>query len=447
MVFCTVLLSCNQPVKELKVVTFSGCNFIDNVATHGAEFGSLADSGETNALLLSDGDLLYAVVEEDDDVYMGYLRYKSEYGQHLEISPDSIYTGALRVNGKVHTLSLFDDTVNMDLNEMIAGEDLTDLMFIDLNGEVGENNLAALKLISKTNPEVGLYFNDMSGGIDSAELFYEILSLFHPACLILPDMELDKNLADLAPNFDNLELLFFSAENLKSPGFLYNLPSLKSLIIYNWDPDGPDPVRFEKIKSLESLALFEPELNSVQQLGNPEMLQSLYLNFAYELIDIDRIKEFPKLNRLGLLDCDTINDVSVLTEIPSLQWLSFPPEISQESFDQIINHHASLQGVEMLYCDSVKDLSSLVQLKVLKSLTIALDEIDYKSLEQLTGIELIVIDEGQFDFAEDEIAALKEALPDTHIVPGGGFCMGSGWVLLLIPVLLLAFGYRRFIRN
>jgi hypothetical protein len=440
-VFCSVFISCNQPAKELKIITVSGCVFIDNVSLHNAEFGSLADSGETTAIMVSEGDLLYALGEEAG--FLAYIVYSEEFGQHLEITMDTAFPGTVRINGKFHSIYLEDNPEYLEWISTLNSEELSDLRFVHVSCDSGKYDLSAIKIIAEANPNIGLSVDEL----DNPEQFYEILSLFHPSCLILPDIELDHRIDEYILNLDNLEFIYLDDGSVDSGEFLYQLPKLKSLIISGWDPNGPNPIQFEKLSTLKSLTLIESGMNSFAELGDPEQLSALYINGSSLLTNISHLKDLPEIQCLGLLNCDTLTDLSVLKEIPSLQWLSLPPGISQADFDEILPHHTSLKGVELLGCENLTNISSLTQLQELKALTIGWSDIDYNSLGLLTGIELIVIEEEAFSGDEEEIAALKEALPDTHIVPGGGFCMGSGWILLLLPVLLLAFGYRRFIRN
>ncbi len=439
-VSCLVLLSCNQEKKVLQVVTVSGCGFIDNLSMHHSQFGSLADSGETSALLVSEGDLLMAFGEPDE--FIGYIVYREEYGQHLEFKFDTVTPGLLKINDKIHSLYLDNDP---ELNEWIGkmpGVDLSELDLLYVSDVNGEDDLAAIKMIAEANPDIGLSLEN----IDSLELVYKIIEMFHPTCLIIMDIELDSRINELSTNLENLDLVLLGEENLQAGDFLYELPGLKSLIIDGWDPDESGHIQFEKMQNLESLTIAESGIRSMDVLGELDQLSSLYLILCESLTDISHIKTFSELQCLSLMGCDTLTELSVLKEIPSLQYLSFPTEVSQPDFDGILEHHQSLQGIELLECDSLTDLSSLTRLQELKALSISIQEIDYSTLQQLTGIELIVIDEIEFG-KEEDIAALKEALPDAHIVPGGGFCMGSGWILVLLPVLLLAFGYRRIIRN
>jgi hypothetical protein len=92
-------------------------------------------------------------------------------------------------------------------------------------------------------------------------------------------------------------------------------------------------------------------------------------------------------------------------------------------------------------------LSVLKQLNEVKALTLDLPVIDFETLEQLTNIKLIIIKQTQFDESKVKINELKEALPDTYIVPGGGICMGSGWILIVIPVFFLVILIQMLIRR
>jgi hypothetical protein len=63
---------------------------------------------------------------------------------------------------------------------------------------------------------------------------------------------------------------------------------------------------------------------------------------------------------------------------------------------------------------------------------------ELKELELLTLYDLPV--------EEEQHEKLREALPNTQIVTGG-FCLGSGWLLLALPVILVAVAGTGFIRK
>ena len=61
-------------------------------------------------------------------------------------------------------------------------------------------------------------------------------------------------------------------------------------------------------------------------------------------------------------------------------------------------------------------------------------------LDSLEQLKLLVLTSEVFDDYPLFITELRTSLPDTRIVPGSGLCLGSGWLLLLIP-FILAFRY------
>ena len=432
------LFSCDQQVKELKVITFTGCTFLDNLTRQNLEFGSVADSGETGALLVSEGDLLYIMGKEEGNIT--YLIYDSEFGQNLEIIVDTNDLGLHRINGKAYSLYLADDIEYNEVISRLSSEDLAGLGFLNVISEGNSDVVAAARKIADVNPGVGL-------SVNNRELFYKILAMFHPASLVLTDIEVDDRINEFIPNLDKVELLTMESDSITSWDFLYNMPKLKTLMIGSWDADMKEQIQIDKITNLETLIVSESDMTSLEALGNATRLSELYLFSCESLTDISRIKDMQDITCLGLVGCDTIINLTALNALPSLRWLSLPIDISQEDFEGLVVHHPLLEGIDMLECIYITDLSPLIQLQGLKALSISAEKIDYDILKQLTGIQLIVINETTFSRDEEEIAALKEALPDAHIVPGGGFCMGSGWILLFLPVLLLALGYRRFTRK
>jgi hypothetical protein len=69
---------------------------------------------------------------------------------------------------------------------------------------------------------------------------------------------------------------------------------------------------------------------------------------------------------------------------------------------------------------------------------------DLRPVYQLIGLELLVLPEELF---EDSlaIAEIQQAMPGTRVIAGGGFCLGSGWILLLVPaVIILIIVRKRF---
>jgi hypothetical protein len=143
-----------------------------------------------------------------------------------------------------------------------------------------------------------------------------------------------------------------------------------------------------------------------------------------------------KLKSLSLAGCDVTIDSAFRTRLSNLQYLALPAEISQEDFNQLIQKQSSLEVLEIHGSDSISDLSILTDLTQLKALTIDLPDIDFTQLYDLNNLELLILNSDLYENDSVQIEKLKAALPETNIYPGGGLCLGSGWLLLMIPFIL-----------
>lgn len=427
-----MLFSCKPPKKELKVITVTGCEYVINLKYRDIlwSFGSKVGTGDTNALLVSDGDLLNG----DDHLY---LVYDNDYGDHLDFVEDTTEQGTIRVNGRRHWLYLENDPEIQEWISKLNPDELAEYEFLYVEGDTGMYLRESVRMIAGSNPNIGLL-------VENQKLMDYVLPMLHPSVFVSSiGNDFDSRISNFTDNLDKVELLSLFLEDLDSLDFLYQLPNLRTLMISSEDSVGNDLIQVERIPNLESLSISGVEMTSLEALGNPVQLSELYLESG-PLTDISQLREMKGLQRLGLRYCDTMCDLSVLKEIDPLKWLAVPVYMSQAEFGELVVHHKSLEGIELIEGEYITDFSPLTQLDNLKALSFSVPAIDYESLKQLNAIDLIVIDEDNFDEDSVEIAALKETLPGTHIVPGGGFCMGSGWILLLLPVLMLAFVLRRF---
>jgi hypothetical protein len=431
-----LLLRCSKTTPELRIITVAGTEQIFNYSRSDMNFGSVADSLELPALAVSDGDFLYILNEEFVSDFM--MHYHESDGYNLAIESDTASPNELYLNGKLNSLYF---SKHNDCTKVWDSKTLKELQSIILEGDSIPDVMPLLDEIAKVNPGIGVVIN-----IYDQELFANIISLLKLKWIMVSGMllgDMDETRLVTLKNLQNL--IITEADSLS--GDLFNqLPGLKNLLIMEWIRADTSITYFEKNRKLKSLSIFATDIKSLSELSLPGNLNSLYL-VNCSLTDIDQIRSLHRLRNLSLAGCDTLMDISVLNEIPSLQWLSLPPKVSQESFDEIIKHHNSLQALELVGCKEVSDLSSLKQLKGLKALSLDLPEIDFESLKQLTNVELIVIKQNWFEESASEIAGLKEALPGTHIIPGSGVCMGSGWILLFIPVLLIIAFVRMFLRR
>ena len=58
-------------------------------------------------------------------------------------------------------------------------------------------------------------------------------------------------------------------------------------------------------------------------------------------------------------------------------------------------------------------------------------------LDSLEQLKLVILTSEVFEDNPEWIKELRVSLPNTTIVPGSGLCLGSGWLILLLPFILL----------
>ena len=211
---------------------------------------------------------------------------------------------------------------------------------------------------------------------------------------------------------------------------------MNSLIIEYWDSTDITDFQFAKLKSLESLSIIESDIYDLSPIATSSRIRNLNLIYCETLKEIGSAVDLDGITCLGLTGCENITDIPAILQMPQLTRLSVPGNISQMEFADIINWHSTLQVLELIGCDNITDLSPLEHYSGLKALTLDFDIHNLKPVYQLAGLELLVLAE---DFFEDSLAIteIQQAMPETRIVAGGGFCLGSGWILLLIPAVII----------
>ena len=72
--------------------------------------------------------------------------------------------------------------------------------------------------------------------------------------------------------------------------------------------------------------------------------------------------------------------------------------------------------------------------------------------DELFGVDSVIMEMPHlkylsmpYEFLEDSLnlEALQKALPNTIISSNSGFCLGSGWILILLPLSVLGFWFQK----
>ena len=407
-IFTWLAMALNSCVQESSpsnvILQIEGVVLACNITTSYGYYGSLPQSEESLDLYLpaSDGDLLYMVDEEDLELY---YRYSAGDGTGLVVELDTLKPHLGRVNGRVASL-LIRDT---------------------LTGEL----IRELERSGSITGRTGLYLDaDMN-----ADLLKELVALCNPEWMALSYLPSGIEVpAEIIP--EEAELLWIDGELLEgwSPaGFPANL---ESLILTEWDPPLGERLLLSDLDKLENLTLADCGITTLASIEFPPNLKRLHLVGCDTLSDVTAISKMKKLESLGLAGSEVLGIEETIGNLSNLTRVSFPGGISQETFSSITGNLEKLEAVEILDCPGITDMSPLEGLERLRILVLSCDTLP-NHLETLSRLELMVLDQTHFEESPLDIAALQASLPDTRIVPGSGLCMGSGWLLLLLPLVVL----------
>ena len=392
-----------------------------------------SEENDTVRVAVAAGDLMYFQFMGDEILC---YRYNPADGQNLSLRFDSTYD-SFYLNNELISVSLSEGSAAWD---WLAGADeqvLTGIRSLFISLPLSETEMNALEMISGVISNPGLF-------IEGDSLLEEVLSVIKPEWLIAEDLNFSTISDDIKANLKHLELLWHSGAYHLDPDFLYDLPALNSLIIEYWDSSDITDLQFEKLKSLESLSIMESDIHDLAPIAASSKIKNLSLVHCETLNEIGPIADLASIACLELTGCQHIIDIPTILQMPSLTRLSIPGNTSQLEFADIISRHDALQVLEMVGSDSITDLSPLEGYSGLKALTLDFNIPDLRPVYQLIGLELLVLPEELF---EDSLAMaeIQQAMPGTRVIAGGGFCLGSGWILLLVPaVIILIIVRKRF---
>ena len=234
-----------------------------------------------------------------------------------------------------------------------------------------------------------------------------------------------------------MELLWIQGDVSESLNLVPRSKNLESLILADWETRPGEMLSLLGFQKLRNLTIAASDQTSLAGIKFPESIQNIHLIDCDTLSNISKIGDFKRLNRLSLTGCNKVMDFDFLHDMKSLQWLSFPENISHLEFGQLSGQLTQLEVVELIACTEIEDLAPLKPLQNLKALVLLLEKEQLTLLDSLKQLKLIVLTNEMFDDSPLWVKELRTTLPDTIIVPGSGLCLGSGWLLLLLPFILL----------
>jgi hypothetical protein len=370
------------------------------------------------------GDVLSVQVGDKTSNYF-LLPYRASDGDALRLQAAPF---KLLLRGDPVALQLTNDPASWVWLESANPRELARLRAIQIEDAVDASRLALLQKIAEVNPGITLQIKNPEATLKS------VLALFHPQHLLFDPQTargviLDPETRDLLASRRNLECFYLRGEIPDDLAYLDRMAALRSIHFFDSDSKSRNPLLTPlRLDRLDFLAL-EGEL----VVATLNRLERVRVGFALpeEVQKLLRLKGLRALN----LWISEISDLDPLEDLNHLEFIGFPKEINPESFSRFLSAHQGLRQVELIKCKHIQDLAPLLELPNLEHLVLIDSKADLAPLSRMEKLRLLVLDKGVFERSGETVQALRKALPECAIVAGEGICLGSGWILLLVPAV------------
>ena len=421
-----IYVSTEKKSEHFKIVKLAGADAYSNFTK--SDFSWIAGQNEDSlsALPLISGDLIYIFTEDDK---LPLYRYKESDGDYLNFRREDF---KLLLDEKIIALEITGNEDFLSWMKNINAEEINDLRYIAVTADVNNTLLGYLKKIADIKPGIGIFIKEENPAISN------ILELFDPSWLAAPDCEFDNKARKSIAGLKNLEMLYIYAGDSYGVNWDINIVSklkkLETLILTNMNQ--PDSGKFIINKNLRSVSIMESEITDINFLSKLPNIVELSLSNCDMITSIDTLAELVNLKRLSLINCENLADIDILYKLKSLRWVAFNPGITEEEINTLTDIQKDIEVVELVNCGNVKNAGLFKPLKNLACLAVYNTDIDISSVYGLKRLRYLSLPDSIYSDSL-QISKIKEKIPNCIIVPSRGLCLGSGWLLLIIPAMLL----------
>jgi len=307
-------------------------------------------------------------------------------------------------------------------------EEMASLRLVYLNRNPEPEQRPLLERLASHNPTLSLATEDSP----------EIPAL--PRMVFFYD-EVRADVAEALTREEALRTLMMGGTSAPDLRFLKRIPYLETVMLDEWDPGASGPLP-DSLPHLKALFLFDPEAQDLAGLGLQPNLEVLMVSCDHsDPPEVSALRRLPSLQRVRFPYCP-VEDLSPLDGLHRLRWLGLPPGVTQEQLEHVVDTHPKLEVLELMGSTEVTDLSPLTRLTKLRGLMIGtnapvepllrMDHLDY--------LAVAVESKETPSYGPDVLPRLRAALPGTAVttVDVLQFCLGSGFILLLLPALALS---------
>jgi hypothetical protein len=338
------------------------------------------------------------------------------------------------INEKINSINIPDNDDMIPWFEEMKSADFSMLGFMCFDSIIFESYIPYLTNIAKTRPDIGV-----GNGEDLSDMV-RIFKIFNPGFIIgtnLPQKDFN-----ILSGLTNLEILLASLHDSVYTAPLPAMPKLKQLILTDVKKSALNNDFFINNKQIEKLSVTQSRKFNFLILEPLKNLKELIISEVDTIENIDLIKNHKQLELLSFISEKFPNDMP-LKELPGIRWMTFYDNATPNGFNSFIESHPDLEVVELINNDTIKNIQSLLNLKKIEGLIVTGKLADLATIKSLKTLKYLSLYE---DILNDTIikAELQKLLPGTRIVSNHGICLGSGWLLLIIPFILL---FKAFIRQ
>jgi hypothetical protein len=419
--FALVILfigSCTVRPEPYSIIEFTGAGEVNNYSKSILLMSYKSDSVNPGAVPGSIGDLISC----DEKVFV----FKDAFsGSKLafEINDSELY-----VNGKIISIDIPENEKMIPWFEKMNEKDLSALQFISFTSGINEIYMPYLARLAKVRPDVGLSF---SGDFSKMA---GLLKIFKPLYIAGPAISKGdyKELASL----DKLKILMVSLNDSIVIDPLPALPALEQLYLSDNDKNSSLTNDFlTNNRQIKNVIFWNPgsfDLSVLKPLVN---LKELVVNGADTILNTGLINDHKSLELLSLTGDKVVFNTDII-KLPKLRWMAFSSNTVQEEFSTFTVNHPDLEMVEIINNEIIRSLRPLSDLRKLYGLSVVDTLTDLSTIKTLTNLKFLSLPDAQLKDAVKR-AELQNSLPGTRIVANEGFCLGSGWLLMIIPLVLV----------
>lgn len=383
-----------------------------------------SDSATINTMPVQNGDILYFRTENIEI----FTKCNEAFPDTFQLREKDTL---LYLNEKLFGLLIDSSRDMIPWFRQMSLTEMKELRSITISSFIPDSYLEYLDTIAKVNPEIDflIFNNDESNNLKwlSQRFRPELIhvSIGNQEIGMLKYFTTVKNLSveltdsiipelfPALPGVSELSLMLSDQTRVLAPDFFKLNPQLTSLSIYS------------------NADITKINWNTLQKL------QDLRLYAIDTLIKFPKIAFLPRLETL-LVSGNTDLPYENLLGLHHLKELGIPSSVPQDVFNEVIRNQPYLEYLQLIGNDTllINDYSELARLKKLRFLIISGQRGQDSTIHQLKRLKFLSLPKEFFDDSL-QVAALKKALPDTVISPNSGLCMGSGWLLLLVPLVAM----------